>query len=136
MATLVTPSGHPNVAMLGIGAYRPSRVVTNDELCTVLDSSDQWIYERSGIRSRTLAGRENLDRRRLHRLGPEKGTQQDKGDSESAKKHGENCCRVSVGTKNSVRRKGSDRQGNNQPRGIRTACATDQSLWEEGSPVW
>ncbi|GEE00921.1 3-oxoacyl-[acyl-carrier-protein] synthase 3 [Gordonia spumicola] len=61
VATLVTPSGHPNVAMLGIGAYRPSRVVTNDELCTVLDSSDQWIYERSGIRSRRwISGDETM----------------------------------------------------------------------------
>ncbi|WP_414976618.1 beta-ketoacyl-ACP synthase III [Gordonia sp. (in: high G+C Gram-positive bacteria)] len=38
--------------MLGIGAYRPARVVTNDELCKVMDSSDEWIYERTGIRSR------------------------------------------------------------------------------------
>ena len=61
MATLATPSGHQNVAMLGIGAYRPARVVTNDELCTVLDSNDQWIFERSGIRSRRwITGDESI----------------------------------------------------------------------------
>ncbi|MDN5759133.1 MAG: beta-ketoacyl-ACP synthase 3 [Tomitella sp.] len=38
--------------MLGIGAYRPKRLISNDEMCEVLDSSDEWIYERSGIRNR------------------------------------------------------------------------------------
>lgn len=52
MAQLVTPTGHQNVSMLGIGAYRPGRLVSNDELCTVMESSDQWIFERSGIRNR------------------------------------------------------------------------------------
>lgn len=45
-------SGHRCVAMLGIGAYRPTRLVSNDEVCEVLDSSDEWIFERSGIRNR------------------------------------------------------------------------------------
>ncbi|WOC11486.1 3-oxoacyl-[acyl-carrier-protein] synthase 3 [Gordonia sp. MP11Mi] len=61
MATLVTPPWKPNVAMLGIGAYRPARLVTNDELCTVLDSSDQWIFERSGIHNRRwISGDESM----------------------------------------------------------------------------
>lgn len=47
-----TTTGHSNVAMLGIGAYRPERLVSNDEVCEVLDSTDEWIYERSGIRNR------------------------------------------------------------------------------------
>ncbi|MFT4201285.1 beta-ketoacyl-ACP synthase 3 [Gordonia sp. (in: high G+C Gram-positive bacteria)] len=38
--------------MLGIGACRPKRLVSNDEVCEVLDSSDEWIYERSGVRNR------------------------------------------------------------------------------------
>ncbi|NMO00673.1 beta-ketoacyl-ACP synthase 3 [Gordonia sp. TBRC 11910] len=49
---LATTVGRPNVAMLGIGAYRPTRVVSNDEVCEVLDSTDEWIFERSGIRNR------------------------------------------------------------------------------------
>ncbi|MFT4126641.1 MAG: beta-ketoacyl-ACP synthase III [Gordonia sp. (in: high G+C Gram-positive bacteria)] len=54
MAHLAVPQAGPdNVAMLGIGAYRPKRLISNDELCsTTLDSSDAWIYERSGIRNR------------------------------------------------------------------------------------
>jgi 3-oxoacyl-[acyl-carrier-protein] synthase-3/beta-ketoacyl ACP synthase len=42
--------------MLGLGVYRPERVVTNDEVCEVLDSSDEWIQSRSGIRTRRFAG--------------------------------------------------------------------------------
>ena len=52
MAKLAANTGHRNVAMLGIGAYRPRRLVSNDEVCEVLDSTDEWIYERSGIRNR------------------------------------------------------------------------------------
>lgn len=39
----------------GIGAYRPKRVVTNEDICRVLDSSDDWIVRRSGIRTRRFA---------------------------------------------------------------------------------
>ncbi|MGX7697000.1 beta-ketoacyl-ACP synthase 3 [Gordonia polyisoprenivorans] len=52
MAKLAANTGHRNVAMLGIGAYRPRRLVSNDEVCEVLDSTDEWIYERSGVRNR------------------------------------------------------------------------------------
>src|SRR6478672_2031679 len=41
--------------MLGLGVHRPERIVTNDELCEVLDSSDEWIRTRSGIRTRRYA---------------------------------------------------------------------------------
>ncbi len=47
--------------MLGIGAYRPRRVVSNAEVCKVLDSTDEWIYERTGIRNRRwISGEETL----------------------------------------------------------------------------
>ena len=39
----------------GIGDYRPERIVTNDEICAHLDSSDAWIRERSGIVTRRQA---------------------------------------------------------------------------------
>lgn len=42
--------------MLGLGVYRPDRVVTNDEICETLDSTDEWIQSRSGIRTRRFAG--------------------------------------------------------------------------------
>ncbi|TWP36341.1 beta-ketoacyl-ACP synthase III [Leekyejoonella antrihumi] len=38
-----------------VGGYRPERVITNDEVCTWIDSSDQWIRERSGIETRRWA---------------------------------------------------------------------------------
>ena len=40
---------------MGIGSYRPRRVVDNDEICTLIDSSDEWIRTRSGIRERRWA---------------------------------------------------------------------------------
>lgn len=39
----------------GIGGYRPERVVTNEEICQRIDSSDEWIRQRSGIVERRLA---------------------------------------------------------------------------------
>ena len=45
-----------HAAMLGLGVYRPERVVTNDEICETLDSADEWIQTRSGIRTRRFAG--------------------------------------------------------------------------------
>jgi beta-ketoacyl ACP synthase len=47
-----------NVAMLGLGVYRPSRVVTNEEICQTIDSSDEWIRTRSGIHNRRFASDE------------------------------------------------------------------------------
>lgn len=44
--------------MLGLGVHRPERLVTNDEICEVLDSDDEWIQTRSGIRTRRFAGEE------------------------------------------------------------------------------
>jgi beta-ketoacyl ACP synthase len=52
VANLAVNAGHQNVAMLGIGAARPKRLVSNDEVCEILDSTDEWIFERSGIRNR------------------------------------------------------------------------------------
>lgn len=39
----------------GVGAYLPSRVVTNAELAQQLETSDEWIRERTGIRERRIA---------------------------------------------------------------------------------
>ncbi|ALG83927.1 beta-ketoacyl-ACP synthase III [Gordonia phthalatica] len=50
--------GVRKIGMLGIGAYRPERVVTNDEICETIDSSDEWIYTRTGIKSRRFARRD------------------------------------------------------------------------------
>lgn len=39
----------------GTGAYLPPKVVKNDDLKVYMDTSDEWIYERSGIRERRYA---------------------------------------------------------------------------------
>jgi len=39
----------------GIGYYVPERVVTNDDLAAVMDTSDEWIRERTGIEARRYA---------------------------------------------------------------------------------
>ena len=41
--------------VLGCGGYLPERVVTNGELATMVDTSDEWITERSGIKERRVA---------------------------------------------------------------------------------
>ena len=38
----------------GCGSYLPSNVVTNDDLAKRLDTSDEWITARTGIRQRHL----------------------------------------------------------------------------------
>ncbi|MEU2233385.1 beta-ketoacyl-ACP synthase 3 [Streptomyces vietnamensis] len=55
MLIMVPPAVGSEAAVLGVGAHRPARVVTNDEVCEVLDSSDDWIVRRSGIRARRRA---------------------------------------------------------------------------------
>ena len=55
MTTINQQVGAAATAMLGLGVHRPERVVTNDEICEVLDSSDEWIQTRSGIRTRRYA---------------------------------------------------------------------------------
>ena len=53
--TLAAPARQAGSRVLAFGAYRPERIVTNDEICEHIDSSDQWIRERSGIVTRRFA---------------------------------------------------------------------------------
>lgn len=41
--------------VVGCGAYLPARVLTNDELAKTVDTSDEWIVKRTGIRERRVA---------------------------------------------------------------------------------
>jgi 3-oxoacyl-[acyl-carrier-protein] synthase-3 len=43
--------------LAGCGGYLPERVVTNDELSRTVETSDEWIRERTGIRQRHFAAR-------------------------------------------------------------------------------
>jgi len=40
--------------IVGVGSYLPERIVTNDDLAKFVDTSDEWIVERSGIRQRHM----------------------------------------------------------------------------------
>ena len=46
--------------IVGCGSYLPDRVVTNDELAQRVDTSDEWIRERSGITQRFIAAEGQL----------------------------------------------------------------------------
>ena len=41
--------------ILSVGAYRPPRVVPNSEIVGRIDSTDEWIQQRTGIESRHFA---------------------------------------------------------------------------------
>ncbi|MFC7217589.1 beta-ketoacyl-ACP synthase III [Streptomyces polyrhachis] len=53
---LIASQGAPFARIAGVGAYRPVRVVDNDEACRLVDSSDEWVRSRSGIVTRRWAG--------------------------------------------------------------------------------
>ena len=55
MSGLRTSTGEKFAKIMGIGGYRPRRVVDNAEICTYIDSSDEWIRTRSGIVERRWA---------------------------------------------------------------------------------
>lgn len=47
-----------SVGILGIGAYVPEKVLTNQDLEKIVDTSDEWIVERTGIKERHIAAPE------------------------------------------------------------------------------
>lgn len=54
-ATINVPTGAPFAKIVATGSFRPARVVSNEEICEKIDSSDEWIRERSGITERRWA---------------------------------------------------------------------------------
>ena len=46
------------IGLLGLGVYLPPRIMTNDEWAQYVDTSDEWITERTGIKRRRLAAKE------------------------------------------------------------------------------
>ncbi|WP_280180578.1 beta-ketoacyl-ACP synthase III [Nocardia farcinica] len=54
-ARIAQTTGAEHTAILGLGVYRPARVVTNDEIAGPINSSDEWIRTRSGIKTRRFA---------------------------------------------------------------------------------
>jgi 3-oxoacyl-[acyl-carrier-protein] synthase-3 len=54
-ASLAASVGAPHAALLGVGSYRASRLIPNSEIVDAIDSSDEWIQQRSGIKTRRWA---------------------------------------------------------------------------------
>jgi len=52
-----TANGY-HVSITGIGSNAPERILTNEELSKMVDTSDEWIVARTGIRERRVAGQE------------------------------------------------------------------------------
>jgi 3-oxoacyl-[acyl-carrier-protein] synthase-3 len=50
-----SPAGTPRAHITGWGRYAPSRVLTNADLEKIVDTSDEWIRTRTGIRERRVA---------------------------------------------------------------------------------
>ena len=46
------------IGITGLGTHVPERVLTNAELARIVDTSDEWILERTGIRERRIAAKE------------------------------------------------------------------------------
>lgn len=78
---LSAPTTLRHARILGLGGYRPERVVSNEEICQFIDSSDEWIQQRSGIVTRRFAREdetvidmaEAASRQALERAGLEPG---------------------------------------------------------------
>lgn len=45
--------------IIGTGSYLPEHVVSNDDLAKLVDTSDEWIASRTGIRNRRIATKES-----------------------------------------------------------------------------
>ncbi|MEI2713504.1 MAG: beta-ketoacyl-ACP synthase III [Nocardioides sp.] len=69
MPALRTNPGAEHAAILAIGGYRPSRLVPNAEIVDAIDSSDEWIQQRSGIKSRRWATPEETVRHMADEAG-------------------------------------------------------------------
>ncbi len=56
-------SDHINAVITGTGAYAPGKVLTNQDLEKMVDTSDEWIFSRTGIKERRIVenGQNNSD---------------------------------------------------------------------------
>ncbi|MEU1282463.1 ketoacyl-ACP synthase III [Streptomyces sp. NPDC005805] len=58
MSKIKPSKGAPYARIMGVGGYRPTRVVPNEVILETIDSSDEWIRSRSGIATRHWASPE------------------------------------------------------------------------------
>ena len=54
--------------VLGCGSYLPQQILTNAELAARIDTSDEWIVQRTGIRQRHIAAEGEFTDRKSTRL--------------------------------------------------------------------
>lgn len=40
------------VAIVGTGSYAPEKILTNDDIAKIVDTSDEWIKTRTGVKER------------------------------------------------------------------------------------
>ena len=52
---LANVSQNGSIGIVGVGSYVPDKVLTNDELSKLVETSDEWITERTGIKERHIA---------------------------------------------------------------------------------
>lgn len=60
MVTLQQHQPRSHARIMGLGAFRPSVTVTNDDVCQWIESSDEWIRQRTGIVTRHRADEQTL----------------------------------------------------------------------------
>src|SRR6266550_2357585 len=48
------------VSIVGTGSYVPDKILTNDDLSRIVDTSDEWITTRTGIKERRVAAKDEL----------------------------------------------------------------------------
>ena len=49
---------HRTVSIIGTGSYVPEKILTNDDLSRMVDTSDEWITTRTGIKERRVAAKD------------------------------------------------------------------------------
>ncbi len=52
---LADVSQNGSIGIVGVGSYVPEKVLTNDDLSKLVETSDEWITERTGIKERHIA---------------------------------------------------------------------------------
>ena len=55
---MIARANGTHISITGLGCHVPERVVTNDELAKLVETSDEWIRDRTGIRERRIAAPE------------------------------------------------------------------------------
>ena len=47
-------SNQQTVNIIGTGSYLPEKVITNNDIAELVDTSDEWIYSRTGMKERRI----------------------------------------------------------------------------------